>query len=293
MKEKLSYRLLSHTILLLVTLAMILPMVLLFLSSVTDENVLINNGYSFFPAKFSLGAYQYIINYSEMIMRAYQTTILATFLGTTISIAITAMMSFAISNKGLPGRKLITFFIFFTMLFNGGLVPSYIMWTNFKVVDTIWAYVLPFLLTNGFSIILIRSYFEANVPMEMYESAKIDGAGDFRIFWKIALPLGKPILITIGLFTCLAYWNDWLNGMYFINAPRLYSIQVLLNKMSANIQATLTYANYNINASDTVSVPQTSIRMAIAMIAVLPILVVYPFLQKYFAEGIMLGAVKG
>lgn len=293
MKEKLSYRLLSHTILLLVTLAMILPMVLLFLSSVTDENVLINNGYSFFPAKFSLGAYQYIINYSEMIMRAYQTTILATFLGTTISIAITAMMSFAISNKGLPGRKLITFFIFFTMLFNGGLVPSYIMWTNFKVVDTIWAYVLPFLLTNGFSIILIRSYFEANVPMEMYESAKIDGAGYFRIFWKIALPLGKPILITIGLFTCLAYWNDWLNGMYFINAPRLYSIQVLLNKMSANIQATLTYANYNINAGDTVSVPQTSIRMAIAMIAVLPILVVYPFLQKYFAEGIMLGAVKG
>ncbi len=293
MKEKLSYRLLSHTILLLVTLAMILPMVLLFLSSVTDENVLINNGYSFFPAKFSLGAYQYIINYSEMIMRAYQTTILATFLGTTISIAITAMMSFAISNKGLPGRKLITFFIFFTMLFNGGLVPSYIMWTNFKVVDTIWAYVLPFLLTNGFSIILIRSYFEANVPMEMYESAKIDGAGYFRIFWKIALPLGKPILITIGLFTCLAYWNDWLNGMYFINAPRLYSIQVLLNKMSANIQATLTYANYNINASDAVSVPQTSIRMAIAMIAVLPILVVYPFLQKYFAEGIMLGAVKG
>ena len=268
-------------------------MVLLFMSSITDENTLINNGYSFFPQKLSLGAYQYMINFSDMILSAYGITVLATLVGTLVSVTITSMMSFGLANRSLPGRRVITFLVFFTMLFNGGLVPSYIMWTGFHVVDTVWAYILPFLLANGFSIILIRTYFEANVPGELYESAKIDGAGYFRIFWRIALPLGKPILITIGLFSCLAYWNDWLNGMYFINDPALYSIQVMLNKMAANIQASLSYANYNMSSSTTVNILQVSIRMAIAFIAILPILVVYPFLQKYFAEGIMLGAVKG
>ncbi|MDG0808845.1 carbohydrate ABC transporter permease [Cohnella rhizosphaerae] len=177
------------------------------------------------------------------------------------------------------------------MLFNGGLVPSYIMWTGFGVVNTIWAYVLPFMLTNAFSIILIRSFFSSTIPGELYESAKMDGAGYFRIFWRMAMPLGKPILVTIGLFSCLNYWNDWQNGLYFITDPSMLSIQAVLNKMNQNIQAVLSYTS--MSSSSMVQLPQVSIRMAIAFVAILPILIMYPFLQKYFASGIMSGAVKG
>src|SRR5690606_28777050 len=163
--------------------------------------------------------------------------IVVTVLGTLIGLAITAMMSFALSIKNLPGNRAISFFVFFTILFNGGLVPTYIMLTSLGVVNTIWAYVFPFLLTNAFNIVLIRSYFVTSIPNELYESAKIDGAVYFRIFWKMAIPLGKPILATIGLFSCLLYWNDWLNGLYFITDPSQYSIQALLNRMSQNIQS--------------------------------------------------------
>ncbi|RCX19473.1 putative aldouronate transport system permease protein [Anaerobacterium chartisolvens] len=293
MKENKTYKIISNAILILMTLMMILPLVLVFISSITDDNVLIANGYSFFPEKLSLGAYQYIQTFIDMILRAYGITIAATVVGTVIGTVITAMMSYGLSIKDLPGKKAISFFVFFTMLFNGGLVPSYIMWTSMKITNTIWAYIFPFLLTNAFNIILMRSYFSANIPNEIYESAKIDGAGYLRIFWKIAMPLGKPILVTIGLFTVLIYWNDWTNGLYFISEPSMLSIQALLNKMMANIQATVSYANYNKGSGSTPNIHPVSIRMAIAFIAILPILILYPFLQKYFADGIMLGAVKG
>lgn len=293
MKENKTYKIISNAILALVTLVMILPLVLVFISSITDDNALIANGYSFFPEKLSLGAYQYILTFIDMILRAYGITVIATVVGTVIGTVITAMMSYGLSIKDLPGKRAISFFVFFTMLFNGGLVPSYIMWSSMKITNTIWAYIFPFLLTNAFNIILMRSYFSANIPNEIYESAKIDGAGYFRIFWKIAMPLGKPILITIGLFTVLLYWNDWTNGLYFISEPGMLSIQALLNKMMANIQATVSYANYNKGAGSTPNIQPVSIRMAIAFIVILPILILYPFLQKYFADGIMLGAVKG
>lgn len=280
-----------NVMLMLVAVAMIAPLLLLFISSITDENVLIANGYSFFPEKLSLGAYEYIMTNSTTILVAYGITILVTLLGTMISILITAMMSFALSIRGLPGKGVISFLVLFTMLFNGGLVPTYILWTSLGIVDTIWAYVFPFMLTNAFNIILIRSYYATNIPEEVYESAKIDGAGYFRIFVKIGLPLGRPILVTIGLFVCLGYWNDWQNGLYFITDPNLLSIQALLNKMNQNIQAVIAYTSIS---SDTLAtLPHVSIRMAIALVAILPILLLYPFLEKYFASGIMSGAVKG
>lgn len=278
-------------ILMLIAIVMIAPLLLLFLSSITDENTLVANGYSYFPETLSIGAYTYIADNSEMIFSAYGITILATLIGTLIGLVITAMMSFALSVRGVPGTGVISFLVFFTMLFNGGLVPSYIMWTSLGVVNTIWAYVFPFLLTNAFNIILIRSYFASNIPNEIYESAKIDGAGYYRIFATMVLPLGKPILVTIGLFTGLNYWNDWQNGLYFITQPDMLSIQALLNKMNQNIQAVISYTS--VSSSSTANIPQVSIRMAIAFVAILPILVMYPFLQKYFASGIMGGAVKG
>ena len=287
-----AYQITINIILILITLVMVLPLVLLFMSSITDENTLIVNGYSFFPQKFSLDAYGYIIKNASSVFRAYGITIRVTAIGTLGSLILTSMVAFPLSLKDLPGKKYISFYVFFTILFSGGLVPSYIMWTTrFGIKNTIWAYIIPNFLLSAFNIILVRTYFSTSIPNDIYESAKIDGAGYMRIYWKIVLPLGKPILVTVGLFAGLAYWNDWTNGLYYISKSELLSIQALLNRMIRDIQAL--QAQSAIDSGSLMRVPQVSIRMAIAFVAIIPILIIYPFLQKYFASGIMLGAVKG
>ena len=166
------------------------------------------------------------------------------------------------------------------------------MWTTtFHIKNTIWAYILPNFLLGAFNIILVRTFFSTSIPNDIYEAAKIDGAGYPTIYWKIVLPLGKPILVTIGLFAGLSYWNDWTNGLYYVNQSDMLSIQALLNRMIQDIQALAAHSTADSGAL--MQIPQVSIRMAIAFVAILPILLVYPFLQKYFASGIMLGAVKG
>lgn len=291
-KGRKAYQIVINIILVLVALLMVLPLVLLFMSSITDENTLVVNGYSFFPAKFSLGAYQYIMQNSATIFRAYGITIIVTVVGTAGSLILASLMAFPLSLRDLPGRSILSFYVFFTMLFSGGLVPSYIMWTTtFHIKNTIWAYILPNFLLGAFNIILVRTFFSTSIPNDIYEAAKIDGAGYPTIYWKIVLPLGKPILVTIGLFAGLSYWNDWTNGLYYVNQSDMLSIQALLNRMIQDIQALVAHSTADSGAL--MQIPQVSIRMAIAFVAILPILLVYPFLQKYFASGIMLGAVKG
>ncbi len=290
-RNKKVYQVVICIILMLVTLSMILPIVLLFMSSITDENTLIVNGYSFFPEKFSLDAYRYILSNSKTIFRAYGITILVTVVGTAANIALTSLMAYPLSLRYFPGKRVVSFLVLFTMLFNGGLVPTYIMWTTmFHIKNTIWAYILPNYLLSAFNIILVRTYFQTSIPSALYEAAMIDGAGHFTVFSRIVLPLGKPILVTVGLFSGLTYWNDWINGLYYITDSKMLSIQSLLNKMTTDIQALAA----NSSASGAMlQIPQVGIRMAIAFVAILPILIVYPFLQKYFAKGIALGAVKG
>ena len=271
---------------------MILPLVLLFMSSITDESTLIVNGYSFFPAKFSLEAYRYIMTNSATVFRAYGITIMVTAIGTTLSIIMVTLMAFPLSLRDLPGRNVLAFIVFFTMLFNGGLVPTYILWSStIGIKNTLWAYILPNFLMSAFNVILVRTYFQSSIPYDLYEAAKIDGANYPTIYWKVVLPLGKPIIVTIGLFTGLSYWNDWTNGLYYITSSSMLSIQSLLNKMIQDIQALSALSTAD--SGKLMNIPQVSIRMAIAFVAILPILVIYPFLQKYFASGIMLGAVKG
>ncbi len=287
-----AYQICINIVLILVALVMILPLILLLMSSITDENTLVANGYSFFPAKFSLSAYEYILTNASSVFQAYGITVISTVVGTSVSLILASLVAFPLSLKDLPGRKVISFYVFFTMLFSGGLVPSYIMWTTtFGIKNTIWAYIVPNFLLSAFNIILVRTYFQTSIPNDIYEAAKIDGASYLTIYWRIVLPLGKPILVTIGLFTGLAYWNDWTNGLYYISSSKMLSIQALLNRMIQDIQALL--AQSTASSGALMQVPQVSIRMAIAFVAILPILVVYPFLQRYFASGIMLGAVKG
>jgi putative aldouronate transport system permease protein len=286
------YQAAINTILILVTLWMVLPLVLLFMSSITEESSLIVNGYSFFPKKFSLASYRYIITNASSVFNAYGITIFVTLVGTISSLLLTSLVAFPLSLRDLPGRRIISFYIFFTMLFNGGLVPSYIMWTTvFHIKNTVWAYIFPNFLLSAFNVILVRTYFQASIPVDIYNAAKIDGAGYLTIYGKIVLPLGKPILVTVSLFSGLGYWNDWTNGLYYISSSRMLSIQALLNRMIQDIQALM--ANSTADSGALMQIPQVSIRMAIAFVAILPILIAYPFLQKYFESGIMLGAVKG
>lgn len=287
------YQVIINAVLLLLTVIMVAPLILLFMSSVSSEASLLNYGYSFFPREFSLEAYQYILKNGQTIFRAYGVTILVTIIGTTLNLLLSSMAAYSLSIQKLPFRNLISFYIFFTMLFSGGLVPSYLMWTGvFHIKNTIWALIVPNFMCSAMNVILIRTYFMTSIPGALYEAAEIDGASYPYIFLKIAVPMAKPIFVTVGLFSGLGYWNDWTNGLYYISDAKLFSIQTLLNKMIQDIQAL--QANATASSSGAMmSVPTVSVRMAIAFVALAPILLIYPFLQKYFSEGIAMGAVKG
>ena len=288
------YQIVSNGIMILWTLCIILPFVLLFMSSITAESVLVSEGYSFIPKEFSLGAYEYIIKSGGQILKAYGISIGVTVVGTLINVLLSAMMAYPLATKNLPGRRIMMFFVFFTMLFNGGIVPSYIMWSGtFHIKDTILAQLLPTLLLSAWNVMMMRTYFSTSIPDTLYEAAEIDGASQFRIFWTIVIPLGKPILVTMGTFAGLAYWNDWTNGLYYITKNQdLYNSQNLLNQMVQNIQYLAQSSDANMAAA-AAKIPTTGVQMAIAFVAILPIMLIFPFFQKYYAKGIALGAVKG
>ncbi len=281
----------AHAVLILLTLAAIVPFVLLIIASFTDNNVAITEGFSFFPSKWSTDAYQYIVNEKDTMLRAYGITIVVTLIGTTLGLLISVMLAYSLANSDLPGRNFMTFFVTLTMLFNGGLVPTYLIYTNvFHIKDTLAALIVPNLLMNGFNVILIRNYFATGIPTVLYEAARIDGASEFYIFYRIALPLSKPILATVGLLMGIAYWNDWQNGLYYLNDTSLYSIQNILNRINENISFLASNSTSGVKISD---LPTSTIRMAIAVIGILPIVCIYPFFQEYFVRGIAVGAVKG
>lgn len=295
MKEKpySAYQIVSNLIMILWAIIIILPFVLLVMSSITEENALIRYGYSFFPKKFSLESYAYIINSGEKILRAYGVSIFVTAVGVVLNVALSAMMAYPLSVKNLPGRRLMSFYVFFTMLFNGGIVPSYMMWSSLGIKDTILAQILPSLLLSAWNVIIMRTYFSTSIPESLFEAAEIDGASQFRIFWKIVIPLGKPILISIGIFSGLAYWNDWTNGLYYIQKNKeLYNVQNLLNQMVTSISYLMKSSNAGM-AEAAAKIPATGIQMAIALIAILPVMLIFPFLQKYYTKGLTLGGVKG
>lgn len=294
-RQPLIYKIIIHVVMMLVVAAIILPFLLLFLSSITEEATLLTYGYSFFPRKVSLESYSYIFRSSDKILGAYGMTIAITVVGTLLNITLSTLMAYPLSQRNLPFGKIMTFYVFFTMLFSGGLVPSYIMWTRYLgVKDTFWGLILPSYLVSAMNVLMIRTYFRNSIPEALYEAARIDGAGQFRVFRSIGLPLGKPILVTMGTFAALTYWNDWMNGLYYIaKRTDLYGIQSVLNKMVTDLQFLTSGTMSGYASAELARVPSTGVQMAIAFVAILPILVMFPFLQKYYQKGIALGAVKG
>ncbi|WP_026510216.1 MULTISPECIES: carbohydrate ABC transporter permease [unclassified Butyrivibrio] len=292
-KTQKRWSLAANIILTISSLLAILPFILLVIASFTDEEVAMNDGFSYLPAKLSMAAFGYIGQQWAMIGRAYLMTIIVTAIGTGASVVMTAMLAYMLSQRKLPGRKILNFLVVFTMLFNGGLVPTYIMYVRiFHLKNSIGGLIVPNLMLSGFMVMLVRNYFENSIPEELYEASRIDGAGEFYNFFHIALPLSVPILATSGLMTGLAYWNDWQNGLYYLDSKgaKLYTVQNILNNINENIQFLASNATGGVNVGD---LPTTTVRMAIALVGILPVLIIYPFFQKYFAKGLTMGAVKG
>ena len=250
--------------------------------------------YTYFPQKWSLEAYEFLIKQGTVISKSFLNSILVTFMGTALGIMVTVLLAYTISRKELVGRKLIMLFVFFTMLFNGGMVPTYLMYTQiFHIKNTMWALLFPHLLVNGFNVLLVRTFFNENIPEVLLEAARIDGAGEISIFRNVVLPISKPILATIGLLVGVGYWNDWYNGLLFVTDVNYYTLQNFLNKIMTDLQ----FLSQNMSATSDVNsiianVPSGTVRMAMAFIGALPVIIVFPFFQKYFTKGITVGAVK-
>ena len=288
-----AFRIFSNVLMILIGICSIAPFLLLIMSSVTDEQSLVSNGYSFFPKEYSLYAYKYLLADSTSMVRAYGISILVTAVGTVANLLLTTLYAYPLSRKDLPGRNIFAFYLFFTMLFSGGLVPSYIMWSRtFHINNTIFALIVPNLMLGAFNVIMMRTYFTTNIPDAVIEAARIDGAGEIRILYRIVLPMAMPIMATIGLLVGLAYWNDWQNGLYYLTDDRLFSVQVLLMDIQRNIDSLRRSASQGASVS-LANLPSTGVRMAITVMGILPIMIIYTFVQKYFVKGIAIGAVKG
>jgi putative aldouronate transport system permease protein len=284
-------QLLIHSVFIVLSLAAILPFLLLIASSLTDEKSLLVAGYSFLPKNWSLFSYEWVFKTNgSNVFRAYGITFFVTAAGTSISLFVAPMLAYAISRKDYLLRHIVSFLVFFTMIFNGGLVAFYVTYTRLlHVKNTIFALIFPGLLFNGFQIMLMKSYFSMNIHPSLIEAAKIDGAGEFKIYFNIVLPLSLPIMAAIGLMVGIGYWNDWMNGLYFLTDPKLYNLQNLLNRILENVRYLASISN---SISDTVELPSIGVRMAMAVIGALPVMILYPFFQKYFIKGITLGGVK-
>lgn len=294
MTESKSFNRASTIILTVLVIVAMLPILLIVVASFSSETSLIRNGYSFWPESWSLDAYYYMVKQGVMIARAYGVSFFVTIVGTALSVFLTTMLAYPMSRKSFKYRNVLAFFVFFTMLFNGGIVPLYIMWTKFfHIKDTIWALIIPNYLVTAFNVILVKNYYQNSIPDSLIEAAQLDGASELKIFFKVMLPLAVPTVATISLFTGICYWNDWTNGLYYINNEKLYSIQQLLMKIMNNIQALRSNSNAALLGTGAVELPGTSIRMAMAVIGILPIMIIYPFVQRYLVKGVVVGAVKG
>ncbi len=287
----------ANVILTIMAVVAILPIILLLIGSFTDNATALAEGFSYTPSKLSIEAYRYIVNSWSTVGRGYLNTIIVTAIGTVVSLIVTAMFGYGITVKGLPGGRVIMLMLIISMLFNGGIVAQYFVYTNIiNVKDSFLALIMPNFIMNAFNVILISNYFRNNISGEILEAARIDGASEFRVFWKILLPLSVPILATIGIMTAIGYWNDWQNGLYYLSprdGSRYYTIQLILNQIANQVQFLASEAAKMGVTLDTRSMPTTTVRMAIAFVGILPILIAYPFFQKYFVKGISVGGVKG
>lgn len=282
----------SKVLLGLFALICLLPFVLMIVGSFTDNGEVIREGYSLFPKKWSTAAYDMLFSYPDNIIRAYRNTIIQTVVGTFISLFCISMTGYVLSRQDFQSRNIIAFFFYFTMLFGGGLIPWYIVMKQvLRLENTLWAIMVPSFF-SAYNIFLMRNFIKQGVPVELVECSKLDGAGDMRIYLQIVLPLSLPSLATIGLFVALGLWNDWYLCMLFISDSELQSLQYYLYSMLNSAKALREIQSRSGVVLD-IDLPSETSKLAMSMIATGPILLVYPFIQRFFIKGLTVGAVKG
>jgi len=277
----------------------ILPMIMVISISFSSEQAVMSagGGFSLLPKDFTLDAYRLVFANMEQMATAYIVTASQAFLGTFLSLIVMGMVGYALSRSNFAYKKPITFFIFFTMLFSGGLIPTYIVYTRwFGLADSFWVYILPGLSGGAWYTLIIRTFFKS-IPESLFESARIDGAGELGIFFRIAVPLSKPVFATLGFMMIVVKWNDWFTSLVYIRSHNLYTLQFLLQRVlnqAAFVNAMITNPPAGISVQDfQTSLPLETLKFALCVIAAGPMLIIFPFFQKYFATGLTIGAIKG
>lgn len=284
----------ANIVLSVLALFSILPFIFVIIISFTSEEALRKNGYSFFPKETSLQAYKYVIGSTSQLIKSYGVTILITVLGTIIGLLLISTYAYAISRNSFAYRKFFTMLSFLPMLFGGGMVSFYLVVTRvLQLKNSIWALILPMCVSSWY-IIVLRTFFKTSVPDAVIESGKIDGASELRIFFQIVLPISLPGMATIALFLTLGYWNDWFNAMLFVDRPDLVPLQYMLMRIENSIEF-LTQNATKLGAAQVAAaanLPKETAKMAMVVLATAPIIFAYPFFQKYFVNGLTIGAVK-
>lgn len=285
---RLAFNIIACTIISLLVVAGVLPFVMIISGSLSNTQAIMKNGYSLFIQDFTVDAYRMIFRFPEEIGKSYLVSIFVTVVGTVFGLFIMTMAGYVLQRRDLRYSNQIAFFFYFTTLFSGGLVPWYMMISKMGMKETVWSLIIP-MMCSPFNILLIRNFMK-QIPESLTESAQIDGAGDFYIFSKIIAPLSKPILATVGLFLALAYWNNWYLASLFVNDVNLWPLQYRLHRI---LTAAMAVAQGGAENFVNASLPTETVKLANAVIATGPIILLYPFLQKYFVQGITIGAVKG
>ncbi|WP_139787088.1 carbohydrate ABC transporter permease [Cohnella massiliensis] len=282
-----------HLFFVLLSIGILAPFLLIVSVSLTDEKALADFGYSFIPSRFSLVAYDFILQSPAALLRAYGNTIFITVIGTILSLLLTSMVAYVVSRRDYRLRVPLTVYIFFTMLFSGGLVPFYILMTQYlHLKDSLWAIILPGMLSPFY--VLIMKGFMGKIPHELIESAKVDGASERRIFFQMILPLSTPALATLGLFIAFNYWNEWFNALLFIDNDKLVPLQLLLVRIMNTLDFLRNNSEYIQSLGlDMSQLPNESMRMALVILVAGPMMFIFPFFQKYFVQGMTVGSLKG
>lgn len=282
-------------LLLLLMLTVFVPLLLVISISFSSAASIAHNGYQFFPEEVVLDAYNAIVKMGATVGRSYLNTIFYTAVTTVLSLFVMSMLAYVLSRKDFKQRRLISFLVYFTTLFSGGLVPSYVLNVRYlHLNDTIWIFILPFLV-SAFDVIILRSFIQKSIPDSLIESAKLDGANDFQIYLKFVLPLSKAGLASVGLFTAVTRWNDWFTGTMYAENPKLIPVMTLLQRIQKNVELLKSDPELasSVDGMELLkSMPSESVRMAISILSVLPLLVIFPFFQKYFVKGMTIGSVK-
>lgn len=292
MKKLTAPKLIIYLLLAVYAFICIFPFLLVLGGSFTPEAEIRAEGYKLIPKVFSLKSYELLFLQPKFVLNAYAVSATVTVIGTFFGLLFTAMLAYPLSLKKFVFRRSFNFYVIFTLLFNGGMVPWFIICTKYlHLKDNIFALIVP-ILVNGFNVFLVRNYYES-IPEEMYESAKIDGAGEYTIFFKIVLRLSVPVLATVSLFIALGYWNDWFLGIMLIDNPNLQPLQLLLRAIVSNINFLKSSEAGARMIDPNQLIPSEGIKLATCIVTIGPIVFVYPFVQKYFVKGIMVGAVKG